>query len=131
VTLRLDAFPDSEHAPHMVSTTSESVATAIRMQLVLRKMTGRTLASRIGMGERSLSKRLTGVVTFKADEVARIADALDVPVGELLRSPDHTGQAAENSGQHTVSSAPAPEPGESESRERLDRPAAYPDQANA
>lgn len=44
---------------------------------------------------------------------------------------DDVGRAADNSGQHPVSSAPASEPGESESRERLDRPAAYPDQATA
>jgi len=109
----------------MVSTTSESVATAIRMQLVIQRMTGRALAAEIGMGERSLSKRLVGAVPFKADEVARIADVLDIPVGELLRVPGDVGGAAHNGGQHSVSPAPEGEPG---SRERLDRSAAY-DQA--
>lgn len=113
----------------MVSTTSESVATAIRMQLVLQRMTGKTLAAGIGMGQRSLSKRLVGAVAFKADEVARIADVLNIPVGELLRAPGQVGGAAQNSGQHSVSPAPDPGMGESGSRERLDRPAAYPDEA--
>lgn len=40
---------------------------------------------------------------------------------------DDVGPAAGNSGQYPVSSAPAQ--GEPDSRERLDRPAAYPDQA--
>lgn len=114
----------------MVSTTSESVATAIRLQLVLQHMTGKTLAAGIGMGQRSLSKRLVGSVPFKADEVARIADVLDVPVGELLRNAGQVGQAADHSGQHAVSSAPNPEQGEPDSRERLDRPAAYDQQAS-
>lgn len=44
---------------------------------------------------------------------------------------DDVGRAADNSGQYPVSPAPTPEQGESGSRERLDRPAAYTDPATS
>lgn len=91
-------------------------------------MTGKALAERIGMGQRSMSKRLVGAVVFKAAEVAQIADVLGIPVAELLRVADGVGRAAGNSGDHSVSPAPA-SPGDAGSRERLDGPAAYPNRA--
>jgi len=43
----------------------------------------------------------------------------------MMLGDDVTGQAAGNSGQYTVSPAPVVDAGESGSRTRLDRPAAY------
>ena len=70
----------------MPSVTSLSVAEVIRLHLRRRKMHAQTLAESIGMGQRSLSKRLVGAVPFKVDELLRIADVLDVPVQELCNS---------------------------------------------
>jgi excisionase family DNA binding protein len=60
----------------------------------------------------------------------KLGSAVRYPVADLeawlAGLTDDVGQAAGNSGQHTVSPAPSPVEGESGSRERLDGPAAYP-----
>jgi len=90
----------------------------VRVALARRNMRQKELAERIGVKPAMLSHRLQGRTPLSLHEVDLIAGALDVPVSTLL---EVTGEAARNSGQHSVSSAPA---GESDSRERLDGPAA-------
>ena len=90
----------------------------MRVELARHNMRQKQLAERIDMKPAMLSHRLQGRTALSLHEIDLIAGALDVPVATLLRV---TGQAADNSGQHSVSPAHA---GESGSRERLDRPAA-------
>lgn len=98
------------------------VASNVRVELARHNLRQKELAERIDMKPAMLSHRLQGRTALSLHEVDLIASALDVPVATLLHV---TGQAAENSGQHSVSSAPIPSAaGESESRERLDGPAA-------
>lgn len=104
--------------PHNVPA---QVAANVRIELARHNMRQKELAGRIGMKPAMLSHRLQGRTDLKLHEIDLIAGALDVPVATLLRV---TRQAADNSGQHSVSSAPIPPAGESESRERLDGPAA-------
>lgn len=101
--------------PHNVPA---QVAANVRVELARHNKRQRWLAERIDMKPAMLSHRLQGRTALSLHEIDLIAGALDVPVSTLLRV---TGQAADNSGKHSVSSAPA---GESESRERLDGPAA-------
>lgn len=101
--------------PHNVP---EQIAANVRVELARHNMRQKELAKRIDMKPAMLSHRLQGRTALSLHEIDRIAGALDVPLSTLL---DVTGQAADNSGQYSVSSAPA---GESESRERLDGPAA-------
>ena len=68
------------------------------------------------------------VADLGIERLVHLDERIDAHEGEALRDRwefghHEPGRAADNSGQHPVSSAPA---GESESRERLDRPAAYP-----
>ena len=101
--------------PHNVP---EQIAANVRVELARHNMRQKELAERIDMTPAMLNKRLHGRTPLSVHEIDRIAGALHVPVATLLHV---TGQAADNSGQHSVSPAPAGEPG---SRERLDRPAA-------
>ena len=101
--------------PHNVPA---QIAANVRVELARHNMRQKDLAERIHMKPAMLSHRLQGRTALSLHEVDLIASALDVPVGTLLQVV--TGRAADNSGPHSVSSAPA---GESESRERLDRPA--------
>ena len=102
----------------MPQTVPAQIAANVRVELARHNMRQKELAERIGLKPAMLSHRLQGRTDLSLHEIDLIADALDVPVSKLLHV---TGQAADNSGQHSVSSAPA---GESESRERLDGPAA-------
>ena len=101
--------------PHNVPA---QIAANVRVELARHNMRQKDLAQRIGMKPAMLSHRLQGRTALSLHEVDLIAGALDVPVATLLHV---TGRAADNHGNHSVSSAPA---GESESRERLDGPVA-------
>ena len=101
--------------PHNVPA---QIAANVRVELARHNMRQKELAERIEMKPALLSHRLQGRTPLSLHEVDQIAGALDVPVSTLLNV---TGEAARHSGQHSVSSAPS---GESDSRERLDRPAA-------
>ncbi|HEX5347880.1 MAG TPA: helix-turn-helix transcriptional regulator [Pseudonocardiaceae bacterium] len=79
----------------MTSAAAEDVATAVRMELARRRMTGKALAESIGMGQRSISKRLVGKVPFKADELLRIADVFGMKLGELLDDSRDNGEREE------------------------------------
>ena len=104
--------------PHNVPA---QIAANVRVELARHNMRQKELAGRIGMKPAMLNNRLQGRTPLSLHDVDLIAGALDVPVATLLHV---TGRAAGERGQHSVSSAPAPLTGESESRERLDGPAA-------
>ena len=105
----------------MPHTVPEQVAANVRVELARHNMRQKELAERIDMKPAMLSHRLQGRTALTLHEIDLIAGALDVPVATLLHV---TGQAAGKSGKHSVSSASIPSQGESESRERLDGPAA-------
>ena len=101
----------------MRNSLTDNVATAVRVELARRGWRVNQLAKASGISAATLSHRLNGRTPFKLAEIAQIADALGVPDSHILAG---AGQAADNSGQHSVSPAPTGEPG---SRERLDGPA--------
>ncbi len=83
------------------------------------------LADILGVAQGTVSRYLAGSRTPRAVDLERIAEVFGVSIGDLCDS-ELVGLAAGNSGQHTVSSAPL---GDADTQTRLDRPAAYPQQA--
>ena len=62
----------------------ESVPDAIRAEMTRQSITQDELARRMDWKQPQVSKRLRGQVPFKADEIERIARALDVPLDQLM-----------------------------------------------
>jgi transcriptional regulator with XRE-family HTH domain len=60
------------------------IGSRIQAKLRARRCTRRTLASRIGMSEWALGRRMLGRVPFRTPELREVAEVLDVPLSELL-----------------------------------------------
>jgi transcriptional regulator with XRE-family HTH domain len=60
------------------------VAAEIRAEMGRQRMSQEALAARIGISQQSLSRRLLGTYPFNTIELAKAAEALNVPVGRLL-----------------------------------------------
>jgi transcriptional regulator with XRE-family HTH domain len=56
-------------------------------------VTGGELAEKLGMTQRSMSRRLTGDATFRDAELVEIAAVLGVPVTQLLPATEPAGDA--------------------------------------
>lgn len=62
----------------------ESVAEAIRVECARRRISGAELARSIGISPAYLSRRMRGDAAFDTDDLARIADALDLALADFL-----------------------------------------------
>ena len=102
-----------------LSPDDQDISAAIRATVQRRGVKQKWLADQLHIPPSQFGRRLRGEAKFTTPQIIGIAQVLGITETELLA--DATGQAADNSGQHSVSSAPA---GESDSRERLDGPAA-------
>jgi transcriptional regulator with XRE-family HTH domain len=71
----------------MQHTLSEYVAREVRAEMARQGVSQRELAERLGFAQSGLSKRLTGQLTFRAEEWERIAEILGVPVTQFLPVP--------------------------------------------
>ena len=60
------------------------VAEEIGVLLFRRRMTALDLARRLGLSQSAMSRRMVGDQPFDLDEIQRIAEALGVPVVDLL-----------------------------------------------
>lgn len=69
---------------------SDAVAKEIRVLLVRRDMKQAELATRMGVSEMWLSRRLRGAQPIDLNDLQRIADALSVEVVDLLPGPHST-----------------------------------------
>lgn len=67
-----------------LSGTRGAVAKAVREAMDGKKMSGRALAERLGMPQSAFSRRMTGEVAFRSDELALIAEVLGEPLAGLL-----------------------------------------------
>ncbi|MDO5501509.1 MAG: helix-turn-helix transcriptional regulator [Propionibacteriaceae bacterium] len=65
-------------------TPTQTVGANSRAEVARRGLTQAALAEVIGVSQSQLSKRLRGVIPFDVNEVAAIANALDVPITELV-----------------------------------------------
>lgn len=68
----------------MTKTTARATGANIKAEMARRGVTQTGLAARLDITQSALSKRLRGVISLNVDELAAIADALDVPVSTLL-----------------------------------------------
>jgi transcriptional regulator with XRE-family HTH domain len=60
------------------------VAAAVRAELARRNISGRQLGRDLGWYPNYVSRRTSGAVEFRVDELHRVADYLGIPVGALL-----------------------------------------------
>ena len=114
-------LPDSESVNDMrgiLSPDDRQISAAIRSTVARHGIKHRWIADKLDIPPAQFGRRIRGEAKFTTPQIIGIAQVLGITETELLA--DVTGRAAGNSGQHSVSSAPE---GESESRERLDRPA--------
>lgn len=66
------------------TTLRQRVATEIKVLLVRHNMTAVELAERIGMGQRSMSRRMTAAVPFDVDDLELIAPVFDTTPAEIM-----------------------------------------------
>lgn len=60
------------------------VANNIRAEVARRRLSQVKLAEQVGIRQQALSRRLNGTTPFRIDELARIAEVLDMPLSELV-----------------------------------------------
>lgn len=66
---------------------TERVATEIRLEMVRQRKTGVDLSKLLNCSQQAASRRLTGKVAFDLDELATIANWLDVEPTALIPWP--------------------------------------------
>jgi len=79
--------------PERTATLTELVAAQIRSLLGYRDMKPSELARQLGENDQWMSVRLKGRVPINLNDMHRIANALGVPVGQLMPPPDIASQA--------------------------------------
>ncbi|HEX6968856.1 MAG TPA: helix-turn-helix transcriptional regulator [Micromonosporaceae bacterium] len=57
-----------------------AIAREVRAELARRRMTQHQVGELLGLSQQSVSRRLSGEVPWRADELLYLAEALDVPV---------------------------------------------------
>lgn len=68
----------------MDQTPNEWIAGTIRAELARRKLSGRSVAGRMGMPVNTFRRRLNGEIPFDVSDLVAVADILSVPVVDLL-----------------------------------------------
>lgn len=68
----------------MSQSTTSYVAAEIRAEMGRQNHDKAWLARRLDVSEMWVSRRLRGVTEFSADDVVRVAEALDVPAAQFL-----------------------------------------------
>lgn len=63
---------------------NENVAGEVRAAAGRRRMSSAHLARELGMSEMAMSRRMSGKMPFRVDELAQLADILGVEVIDLL-----------------------------------------------
>jgi transcriptional regulator with XRE-family HTH domain len=68
----------------MSDTIREAVAAALRAEMARQRMDQRTLAARVGRSQTWVQYRASGRVACDVEDLALLAEALDVPVSRFL-----------------------------------------------
>jgi Cro/C1-type HTH DNA-binding domain len=71
----------------MPITYNDSVASEVRAEMARQRVSQTTLAARLDWSQAFLSRRITGEVTWGADEIEAVANALGVPISQLTMPP--------------------------------------------
>ena len=69
-------------------TTTQRTAAAIRAELARRKINGTQFAEALGWPRTTAWRRLNGSSSMTVDELVEVADYLEVPVSDLVGSPE-------------------------------------------
>lgn len=72
----------------MRNTSRETIAEAVRVSAVRRRVTSKALADRLGLSSAAMSRRMTGAVEFTGSELQAIAEFLEVPLERLVAAGD-------------------------------------------
>lgn len=113
-------------AHERTATLSALVAEEIRALMARRRISGRQLATQLGVSPSWISYRLTGAQPFDVNDLHLIAVALGVGVHDLLPPPEIAAKAAENR-EVIVSNPPRTErPTRPPARPRDNRPTGRP-----
>lgn len=65
-------------------TDRERIAAEVRAELGRQGKTQRQVAEQLGMTQQSLNLRLMGMRSFRAEEIAKLAEVLGVPASQFL-----------------------------------------------
>jgi len=68
----------------MTQTLSGEVAANIRAELARQKVSQTQVAERLGLSQAAVSRRLSGALPFELDEIAAVADLLNVRARDLI-----------------------------------------------
>jgi transcriptional regulator with XRE-family HTH domain len=68
----------------MTNTPAQRIGANVRAEMARRGISQTTLAEKLALTQPSISSRLRGQVAFNVDELAVVAEALDVPLAALL-----------------------------------------------
>jgi transcriptional regulator with XRE-family HTH domain len=69
-------------------TERERIAAEVRAEIARQGKTQRQVAELIGMAQQLLQVRLAGSRSFRAEEIAKLAEVLGVPVDQFLCAPE-------------------------------------------
>lgn len=83
----------------MVGTFAQRIAAAVRAETARRRVSQQSLASKVGMTQPALSRRMNGHVQFSPEELLAVAQALDVDPGLFgVTEPGGPGTRPDTSG---------------------------------
>lgn len=71
---------------------AQGIADEVRSMMARKRITGKSVAARLGITEMAFSRRARGEVEFSASEIVLVAQALDCPVDDLLPQMDSNHQ---------------------------------------
>lgn len=78
-----------------MQTHGQSVAGNVRAEMARRRVPQTRIAAALGLTQQAVSRRLTGRVAFRSDELAVVARVLGVPAASLLPDePPAVGRAS-------------------------------------
>jgi len=77
-------IPDYAKTLRMTQTLSGEVAANIRAELARQKVSQTQVAERLGLSQAAVSRRLSGALPFELDEIAAVADLLNVRARDLI-----------------------------------------------
>jgi len=77
----------------MKSAVAQRIGDAVRLELVHQGKTQVDLARALGMPQATLSRRVNGTTTFRADELAEVATYLGVTINDLYAGPGRVAVA--------------------------------------
>lgn len=77
----------------MTQRLSDFIATEVRAEMARQKLSGRWLATKLGLSQPQMADRLNGQIEIRPNELQLIAQILGVPITNFVRDDDARGAA--------------------------------------